>query len=182
MLDALEIHSRLNHVRFVLFFPGSTKDKAWISRASAPDQSSRWPTWPRTASGTTRAWPPTSWEWPTPARLSSVSSFEFQPDGSDGKSECRVGNCGKLRPLLSVFFFFCSICCKLSWCTIRLNKPRVSVPRPSMFAFKVSSANRAKQPLDLNVKSEKRKRGQIRENRIIHRVWWIIAHQSVRGK
>lgn len=49
--------------------------------------------------------------------------------------------------------------------------PRVSVPRPSLFAFKVSSANRAKQPLDLNVKSEKSQRGQIRENRIIHRVW-----------
>lgn len=163
------------------FFPGSTKDKASISRASAPDQSSRWPTWPRIASETTRAWPATSWEWPTPARLSSVSSYEFQPDGSNAQSECRVGNCGVLRPLSSVFFF-CSFFCKLSWCTISLKKPRVSVSRPSMFAFKVSSTNRTKKPLDLNVKPEKSQRGQIRENRIIHRVCWIIAHQSVGEK
>lgn len=56
-------------------FSGSTKVKASISRTSAPDQSSRWPTWPRIASETTRAWPPTSWEWPMPACLSSVSFF-----------------------------------------------------------------------------------------------------------
>lgn len=82
----------------------------------------------------------------------------------DAESEFWVGKSGMFSPLMLFF------CCKCSRCTITLNsdKPRVWIPRSSVFALKVPHVcvNRTKYHLDLNVKQEPSQRGQIRQREL----------------
>lgn len=54
-------------------FSGLSRVRESKSRASAPDQSSQWPTWQRIVMGTTHVSPPTSWGRLMPVCLSFVS-------------------------------------------------------------------------------------------------------------